>query len=168
MNILKESPCFQNDAVDLSPIKFRLMNKMGWPEDQTDLVIHEYRKFLFLLTTNPKDPLVPSPLVDEAWHAHILHTAMYMRHCNLINGGKYIHHKPTGPEPTGPKSGEGEHLNQYRATLEAYKGAFKEEPNFVVWPNVVDEMCSKGCSGKCAKDDTNTNADFTGMTTLVY
>ena len=35
----------------------------------------------------------PSEMVDEAWHAHILHTQMYFRFSNAVFGS-YLHHLP--------------------------------------------------------------------------
>ena len=40
------------------------------------------------------DELAPSPLVDLAWHAHLLDTRAYMRDCDALFG-EYLHHAPT-------------------------------------------------------------------------
>ncbi len=38
----------------------------------------------------------PGPTLDEAWHEMILHTKIYETFCNDNNGGKCIHHVPSG------------------------------------------------------------------------
>lgn len=55
--------------------------------------LHEYREFLTLRIENPNVELVPTPLADLAWHAHILDTEAYHRDC-LQLFGHYLHHKP--------------------------------------------------------------------------
>ncbi|MCY0930771.1 hypothetical protein OTB20_32200 [Streptomyces sp. H27-H1] len=41
--------------------------------------------------------LVPSRVVDEGWHALVLHTALYQALCARLGG--FIHHVPERPDP---------------------------------------------------------------------
>ncbi|MFC9431088.1 glycine-rich domain-containing protein [Streptomyces sp. NPDC056987] len=45
--------------------------------------------------------LAPSPVVDEGWHALILHTRVYADLCTRL-GGRFVHHIPQPPNPTHP------------------------------------------------------------------
>jgi len=60
----------------------------------------EYKKFLALkvISGDTSDPmfLSPSALVDQAWHAHLLHTAQYRAACAAL--GATIDHSPTGAQ----------------------------------------------------------------------
>lgn len=48
---------------------------------------------------HPGQWLVPSPDVDEIWHAHILHTREYARDCEDVFGpGGFLHHSPSYTE----------------------------------------------------------------------
>lgn len=42
--------------------------------------------------------LAPSRVVDEGWHALILHTQTYARLCRDL-GGRFVHHVPQPPDP---------------------------------------------------------------------
>jgi len=42
--------------------------------------------------------IAPSPVVDEGWHALILHTALYARVCAALGG--FVHHNPERTEET--------------------------------------------------------------------
>ncbi|MEW1722242.1 hypothetical protein [Streptomyces sp. NPDC093109] len=44
--------------------------------------------------------IAPSPVVDEGWHALILHTLLYADLCARL-GGDFVHHYPQRPEPSG-------------------------------------------------------------------
>ncbi|WP_258024851.1 hypothetical protein [Streptomyces bambusae] len=46
--------------------------------------------------TNAGDALAPSPVVDEGWHAAILHTEVYAGLCGRL--GRFVHHFPQRPE----------------------------------------------------------------------
>ncbi|MGZ9934448.1 hypothetical protein ACXNSR_31715 [Streptomyces sp. NC-S4] len=43
------------------------------------------------------EPLVPSRVVDEGWHALILHTGLYQSLCAQLGG--FVHHVPERPAP---------------------------------------------------------------------
>lgn len=53
----------------------------------------QYREFLRSSKLNPASKSSPSLLVDEFWHAHILHTEKYVTDCASYFG-YYLHHCP--------------------------------------------------------------------------
>jgi len=62
-------------------------------EESWDKGEKEYRRFLALKQMYPGISLVPSKLVDQIWHAHILDTRAYREDCNTIFG-RFIDHYP--------------------------------------------------------------------------
>ena len=80
-------------TVDLSRLRFGLMQKFGWSDGLCDSVEDRYRKFLVLMLLYPKHPLAPTRFIDEFWHAHILDTRAYHEDCNRLFG-HYVHHRP--------------------------------------------------------------------------
>ena len=61
-------------------------------------IVEEAMKFVAACAKNPGVSLAPSRIVDEGWHALILHTAMYAELCESL-GGSFVHHYP-GYDPT--------------------------------------------------------------------
>ncbi|GAA2959635.1 hypothetical protein GCM10020227_28560 [Streptomyces flavovirens] len=60
-------------------------------------VVEEALKFVAACSRNPGVGLAPSRVVDEGWHALILHTAVYAELCDEL--GSFVHHFP-GYDPT--------------------------------------------------------------------
>lgn len=82
--------------LDFERIKFKLLVKEdgeAWSKEKIDLAEIEYRKYLTLIKLYPKKSIVPSKLMDEFWHMHILDTKAYREDCNLIFG-RFIDHFP--------------------------------------------------------------------------
>ncbi|MER6557222.1 hypothetical protein ABT300_05555 [Streptomyces sp. NPDC001027] len=61
-------------------------------------IVEEGLKFVAACSANPGVGLAPSRIVDEGWHALILHTAVYAELCQRL-GGAFVHHYP-GWDPT--------------------------------------------------------------------
>lgn len=80
-------------ALDLEPIKFKLVREMGWSLERADRVESLYKGYLLLVATYPDEVHVPTEEIDEMWHAHILDTYKYMADCKNIFG-YYLHHFP--------------------------------------------------------------------------
>jgi hypothetical protein len=145
--------------IDLKLIKYRLEKKLEWSPEMTDEAIFEYKRFLYLVLKFPKARLVPSKIIDEVWHAHILHTKMYAEHCQEIYG-YFLHHRPSLPEESKSKSYEG-----YRKTLDVYNNTFKKL-NDKVWSNIselnageCDECGSIRCRSQCPTCNQQCNND---------
>src|SRR5215467_12188185 len=83
-------------ALDLGPIKFKLMDREegpGWSHEYVDRTEVGYKRFLTLLVTHPEETLAPSKDVDKFWHGHILDTLKYAEDCDSIFGC-FVHHFP--------------------------------------------------------------------------
>lgn len=70
----------------------------GMSEEMAGRVVEEGLKFVAACSHNPEVGLAPSRIVDEGWHALLLHTAMYAEVCERL-GGRFVHHYP-GYDPT--------------------------------------------------------------------
>ncbi len=80
---------------DLSSTQERLISIEGWHPDDVKEVMVQYRRYLRLRRKyfdNGKE-LPPSKCIDEAWHAHVLHTVEYHQFCSEVFG-EYLHHHP--------------------------------------------------------------------------
>lgn len=81
------------DALDLGPIKYKLVCEYGWSREEADAMEPQYKAFLHLVKKHPEKSIVPSKRLDEMWHMHILDTRKYMDDCQKLFGG-YLHHFP--------------------------------------------------------------------------
>lgn len=81
-------------TADLSFVKDRLVHTEGWRVRAANEAIKQYRNFLFLLFKHNNESLPPSKDIDEAWHAHILHTKQYRLFCQDVFG-KFLEHTPS-------------------------------------------------------------------------
>ncbi|WKX68632.1 hypothetical protein [Streptomyces sp. XD-27] len=85
----------------LAPDAFRgvvatvMDNNPGMEEPMAGRVVEEALKFVAAAAKFPTAPLRPSRMVDEGWHALILHTALYAELCARL--GQFVHHYPDGP-----------------------------------------------------------------------
>ena len=96
----------------------QLMAEHRIKRDTAATAIEEYRKFLYLCATR-EDRNVPSKAVDLVWHQHMQHSRDYWDGlCAKI--GKPIHHAPGGEGAA--------HLEDYKATVEAYRQKFGTPP----------------------------------------
>lgn len=123
-------------TIDLNLIKAQMCatHYILPPWQQKDINVCEllYRRFLTLLIKYPKEHLVPSKIIDEFWHAHILHTQKYHRDCIAI-AGYYIHHHPAnGNNPDINKLETG-----FQKTCDLYQQEFSE-PLLIFIPNQAE------------------------------
>jgi hypothetical protein len=92
-----------------------------------ELVAHGLRQFFLAhLHSGRRYVSMPSQIVDELWHAFILHTRNYERFCQHAFGG-FLHHSPATSLKDQARSDEGlwrawyhackeEHINPYKPT----------------------------------------------------
>jgi hypothetical protein len=81
-------------ALDLTPVREKVMKRHGWDDTQTRANEADYRDFLMLLAEN--DGRTISPWTDDLdlfWHEHILDTQKYAKDCAWIFG-RFIQHDP--------------------------------------------------------------------------
>lgn len=114
----------------------------------SEMAITEYRRMLILNQIYPDTPIVPSKLVDQVWHTHILDTIQYHRDC-LRMFGRYLHHAPS----FGGEDEKVELRENQKVMLEKYQEHFNEPAPVDVWP-----MLSKSkkklpdcCMAECVK-----------------
>jgi len=85
------------DGLDLEPLVYKLLHPdaggAALSLDLADEAVRLYRGFLKLCVLYPDRALVPSQLVDQAWHAHILDTAKYRADCYKALG-YFLDHFP--------------------------------------------------------------------------
>ena len=81
--------------LDLSSVRRKVIEKLGWTSEKAEQVELEYRRFLYALAHKRQEDLIspPTPDVDEFWHQHILDTRKYREDCDMVFG-HYIDHTP--------------------------------------------------------------------------
>ncbi|EST35765.1 hypothetical protein N566_17300 [Streptomycetaceae bacterium MP113-05] len=61
-------------------------------------IVDEALKYVAVCAAYPTARVAPSRVVDEGWHALILHTALYAQLCERLGAG-FVHHYPERPDP---------------------------------------------------------------------
>ena len=90
------------EAFDLWFVEERLARKELLPLGLIPEAVAEFRRYIALIVLGHRGLGVPSPEVDEVWHALILFTQDYARFCDLLGAG-FIHHVPhTSRSPARP------------------------------------------------------------------
>lgn len=74
-----------------------LTNNRGMSPDVAEAIVLEAVKFEAACASNPSGRLTPSRVVDEGWHALILHTRIKARLAARL--GYFVHHVPEAPDP---------------------------------------------------------------------
>ncbi|KIF68475.1 hypothetical protein HY68_07250 [Streptomyces sp. AcH 505] len=85
---------------DFADVRATLMDSN--PDMATSLasrIVTQALAFVGTAARFPTADIAPSPVVDEGWHALILHTALYAELCDRL--GKFVDHYPQRPEPSG-------------------------------------------------------------------
>jgi hypothetical protein len=116
------------EALDLGPIKFKLMDPEegeGWTREFVEHMETQYRRYLTLVAKYPREAIAPGKDVDRFWHAHILDTRKYIEDCERVFGF-YLHHFPyfgmRGADDAAALAKAGER------TRELYEAEFGAEP----------------------------------------
>src|SRR5689334_22132496 len=84
------------EALDLDPIKFKLMDQkegQGWSREYVDQMEVAYKRFLTLVIKYPEQSIAPTKDIDTFWHGHILDTMKYAEDCQQVFG-YFLHHFP--------------------------------------------------------------------------
>lgn len=79
-------------------IRTVLDNNPGMDEHVAARIVDEAVKFTAACAKFPGARLRPSRVVDEGWHALILHTRVYSQLCEGL--GRFVHHMPEPPDPS--------------------------------------------------------------------
>ena len=72
-------------------------NNPGMHERTARRIVAEALAFTVTAARNPGADIAPSRVVDEGWHALVLHTALYKGLCDRL--GAFVHHYPQRPDP---------------------------------------------------------------------
>lgn len=72
-------------------------NNPGIDEATAERIVAEALKFVDTAARFPAVKITPSQVVDEGWHALILHTNPYSKLCERL--GRFVHHYPERPDP---------------------------------------------------------------------
>lgn len=73
-------------------------NNEGMAADVAERIVDEALKFVVACAAFPGEHLRPSRVVDEGWHALILHTTVYAGLCRSLH--RFVHHVPERPDLT--------------------------------------------------------------------
>jgi hypothetical protein len=85
--------------LDLHFVIERLVKKQKWSQEEATEAVRRYKNFLTLIYLYPGERVIPTPDIDEAWHAHILFTREYASDCQTLFN-KYLHHAPVRASAT--------------------------------------------------------------------
>ncbi|MYT91103.1 hypothetical protein GTY40_08605 [Streptomyces sp. SID8359] len=72
-------------------------NNPGMDESTAERIVAEAIKFVHTAAQFSTASIAPSKVVDEGWHALILHTELYAKLCEAL--GCFVHHYPERPDP---------------------------------------------------------------------
>jgi len=138
-----ESPVM---SYNMTRVRRYLVEKKDMDEAMVDRMMAEYRRFIEIRLNFPEVSIVPSELVDEVWHTHILFSKDYFRFCDVVNHGEYIHHNPflSGDNLIGDPS--------IRNTLTYYRQLYGK-PDQEIWPTSSAAGCETASCGKCSSED---------------
>lgn len=104
-------------------------NNPGMSEALAGRIVTEALKFVVTAARHPEAPIAPSRVVDEGWHALILHTALYRRVCSIL--GRFVDHYPERPDPSRQGA---DVIEQTLAMLRADG----HDPDLPLWTTPVD------------------------------
>lgn len=122
---------FQFDKPDVQlTFAKRLARENRISENFANEIIDEYRKFLFLCCVS-REPVSPSPLVDQAWHLHLNYTRSYWTDLCGNTLGRSLHHDPT----EGGAAEDKKFKVLYLRTLQLYESYFSSPAPDDIWPS---------------------------------
>jgi len=151
------------EALDLGPIKFKLMDPQegaGWSREFVEHMELQYKRYLTLVAKYPREAIAPAKDVDRFWHAHILDTRKYIGDCERVFGF-YLHHFPyfglRGADDAAALAGAGERT---RELYEAEFGAAPGRTGSAFCSVAREAFCSVAgaafCSASAGPVDTRT------------
>lgn len=139
-------------ALDLEPIKFKLVKEHGYSVSQASVLEKWYKRFLFLTFKYQGQPIVVSEAIDTFWHQHILDTRKYADDCQRVFGD-FLHHFPYFGL-RGDDDQRALHV-AYRATLNLMREEYSETPE--------EDLKVFGNTGTPAADAVSSCSDCSGI-----
>ncbi|MFF7198253.1 glycine-rich domain-containing protein [Streptomyces sp. NPDC008079] len=85
-------------AEEFTAVSQTVQRNSGLTVEVADRITAEALKFVAAAAQFPGQGMRPSRVVDEGWHALILHTYTYHLLCQRL--GVFVHHCPEAPDPT--------------------------------------------------------------------
>ena len=147
--------------LNLEPIIIKAMDAeegLGWSFEFACRVAEEYRKFLILCLQNPDEAIVPSNLIDDFWHLHILDTQKYAEDCEHFLGF-FLHHFPYFGM-RGEKDAQNL-ADSWQKTKTLYRTTFGTTPPENLWPHANRcPKCGKRINSDIAMEKRPTLADM--------
>ena len=80
-------------SIPLDRQRVRIVAKHGLTDEEAEKWLDEYRKWVALRRCFEGAYMVPTAVVDEVWHEHIVDTRRYTDFCERVFG-RYLHHEP--------------------------------------------------------------------------
>jgi len=122
--------------LDLTKIVKKVKAKSEWTDAEAVQAEMQYKQFLIMCLKYPKIVHVPSRMIDEVWHAHILDTKRYMQDCKAILG-RFLHHVPS----------YGEECEKSEAYAQQFDELWHKEFGTYLFKGVKHEKkeCVEGC-----------------------
>lgn len=131
-------------------VRYRLNDSNVIPFELIETAIVEFKKFLQVIAHATGPVGMISPVVDEVWHAFILHTPDYMRFTQNVFGA-FLHHMPNTPDSPSDSSSVPNFVN-------GYKELFGDlDPIWTMHQSVEVAECSpcgNQCSSRCSSCHT--------------
>lgn len=133
-------------------------NNDGMAANVAEAITEEALKFVAACSAAPRARLKPSRVVDEGWHALILHTSVYAQLCRSLH--RFVHHVPERPDVTRHDPGA---LARTQAAIKAAG----YDPNPAMWNGPTDnsipvaascehsEPPPAGCGADCSNTGPN-------------
>lgn len=118
--------------------KMHLKESLAWSEKKINLAEREYKRYLTLIKLHMRKRIVPSKLMDEFWHMHILDTKAYREDCQDVFG-RFIDHFPYFGI-----YGKEDHqnlLNEFEETKEMYRNQFGSDIGDAFAARCEDHAC---------------------------
>ncbi|MFG3041892.1 glycine-rich domain-containing protein [Streptomyces sp. NPDC048330] len=114
-------------------------NNPGMTPDIADRIVTEALKFVHAAALFPTIRIAPTRIVDEGWHALILHTHTYATLCSRL--GRTVHHYPERPDTSrfGPTI-----LTRTTALIE--QAGYTPDPALWTSPDKQLTTVAAGCS----------------------
>jgi hypothetical protein len=152
-------------SLDLAPIMYAVTEKIDgphWPVVVARRAEAWYRQFLVIVGTYPTEMIVPTKLIDEFWHHHIVDTLKYVEDCDHLFG-EYLHHFPY----LGVRSPEDRQDWRvgFDRTLQLFREEFGSDPvgalRGVSHDLDTSALASPGyCAGACSKVFSGTSGSM--------
>lgn len=150
------------NELDLEPIAYKLVHpepgETGMTIGEADEAVSLYRMSLKIIALHPGKSIVPTKLIDEVWHTHMLDTRKYAEDCEAIFG-RFLHHFPY----LGLR-GE-EDIQKWQAAFSETRSFFLDHFGVELPANVME--CGGGCTDGGSSCDYNFAPDMQERPRLV-